>query len=280
MIYQEIPLNGLLSDWDQSDENARLTLYLQQPSAEWSENAIFPCVLICPGGGYEMTSDREAEPVALKYAGMGYSVAVLRYSTNHRHFPVQLCELSMAMVWLRRNAAQFCLNAQQIAVCGFSAGGHLAASLCNLYDLPLLQEAMPMEKGENRPDAAILGYPVISTGSCAHVGSFQNLFGNDLDENTRQILSLENSVHENCPPCFIWHTADDDCVPSENSLLYALALKHCNVPFELHLYPHGPHGLSLCDCTTSNLPTHKLADVAAWFALSVRFLDKTLAVSR
>ncbi|MEG1446704.1 MAG: alpha/beta hydrolase [Ruthenibacterium sp.] len=280
MIYKTILLNDVMDGWTQSDATASVTLYLQEHSKEYEPDGCFPCVVVCPGGGYEFTSDREGEPVALRFAGKGYSAAVVKYSTNHRTFPTQLCELSMVVAWLRRNAKAFHLQANHIAVCGFSAGGHLAASLCNLYSLPLLREQLPIAEDENRPDAALLCYPVISSGEFAHVGSFENLCGDVVDAKMRALLSLETSVHANCPPCFLWHTADDNAVPSENTLLYAMALRRYHIPLEMHIFLQGPHGLSLADCTTTNLAESKLPDVAKWFDWSVRFLDRIFAVPR
>lgn len=276
MLYKELPLNSLLPEWTRSDSDAHVTLYLQQPSQEWNPQGVFPCVVVCPGGGYGMTSDREAEPVALRYAGAGYSAVVVRYSTEQCHYPMQLCEVSVVFAWLRRHARELSLDPGRLAVCGFSAGGHLAGTLCNLYHLPFLNQLLHLQPGENRPDAAVLGYPVITTGAYRNEESFSYLIGDDLDQEALRNISLENSAHPQCPPCFLWHTAADTDVPCENSLLYAAALRRCGVLVELHLFPFGPHGLSLCDETSSRDPAYQCPEAADWFRLSVRFLRQIL----
>lgn len=279
MIQKKLLLNGLFCGWEHSDPDASLTLYLQEPSGEIDAGRMYPCVIVCPGGGYEFTSDREAEPVALRYAAMGYSAAVLRYSTGGAKFPTQLCELSMAAAFLRRRQ-EFQLHPQKIAVCGFSAGGHLAGSLCNLWNHPLLRELLPVEEGENKPDAAVLCYPVISSGKFAHAGSFTNLLAEDASETSKELLSLEHSVNAENPPCFLWHTADDASVPVENSLLYAMALRENRIRTELHIYPEGSHGLSLAEYSTTNSQRLKSRTIAQWFPQSVRFLDEVFETPR
>ena len=279
MIQKKLFLNELFSGWKNSNPDAGMTLFLQEPSGEIDGGRKYPCVIVCPGGGYRFTSDREAEPVALRYAAMGYSAAVLRYSTGGVKFPIQLCELSLAVAFLRRRE-EFHVEPQKIAVCGFSAGGHLAGSLCNLWNLPLLRDLLPLKEGENKPDAAILSYPVISSGKYAHKGSFANLLGEGTPEPVKALLSLENSVNEKNPPCFLWHTAEDGSVPVENSLLYAMALRDKRVRMELHIYPEGPHGLSLAEYSTTNIDKLKSRSAAMWFPQSVRFLDEVFGVPR
>jgi acetyl esterase/lipase len=150
-----------------------------------------------------------------------------------------MLEDALAAVYtVRSNAKMFAVNPDKVGVMGSSAGGHLAASslvLSNLYscDKPL------------RPDFGILCYPVITSGEYAHRGSFSNLLGENPDAPLLKTLSCEQQVSPDTPPCFIWHTADDPGVPVENSLLFAAALSRSKVPFELHIYPHGAHGLGL-----------------------------------
>lgn len=280
MIYKTMALNGLIDGWTQSDAETTLTLYMQEPTAEIDAERTFPCVVICPGGGYEFTSAREAEPVALRYAAKGYSAVVLRYSTGTKRFPIQLCEVSMTLAWLRRNCAALHLCENKIAVCGFSAGGHVAASLSNLYDLPAIRAYLSIAPEENKPNAAVLCYPVITSGAFAHRGSFEHLIDAKTDAAMQEKISLENSVHANCPPTFLWHTADDTCVPVENSLLYAMALRRFQIPLEMHVFLSGVHGLSLADSNTTNVPEGKQRDIAEWFDMSVRFLDRIFALDR
>ncbi|MDR3552786.1 MAG: alpha/beta hydrolase, partial [Clostridia bacterium] len=227
-----------------------LTSYCPDNTPEVDPDRKFPSIVICPGGGYEFTSDREAEPVALNFAASGYNTFVLRYSLAPARYPQALLELSAAMAFVRRHAEEFHVDPEQIAVCGFSAGGHLACSLGTLWQEPFIAETLKLAAGENRPNAMILCYPVISSGIFAHRGSFDNLLGTDAPAGLLEKTSLEKQVGPGTPPAFIWHTFDDDVVPVQNALLLAQALRDHNVPFELHIFPHGAHGLSLCDSRT------------------------------
>lgn len=262
----------MFSEWSNSLEPATLTLYLQEANLEIDANRLFPCIVICPGGGYEFTSSRETEPIALRYIAMGYSAAVLEYSTNTAKFPTQICELSIAVAWLRRHK-EFLIHPDKIAVCGFSAGGHLAGCLLNFWNSQVLLKSLPINSGENKPNAGILCYPVITTGKFSHVSSFNYLLGDNLDIQNQELLSLEKSVNMYNPPCFLWHTADDCSVPVENSLLYAMALHKYNIQMELHIYPKGPHGLSLGDYCSADSPEFKNPIAAQWFMQSILFLN-------
>lgn len=277
MIYKKLFLNEIFPGWNQSNPEANLLLYLQESSQEIESERLFPCVVVCPGGSYEFTSDREAEPVALRYTSMGYSAVVLRYSAGHVKFPIQLLELSMTIAWLRQNKS-FQIHNDKIAVCGFSAGGHLAGSLLNLWDNPLIVEKSLFQQGENRPNAGVLCYPVITMGEFSHLHSFANLLGEGTDRCPYTVLSLENSVNEKNPPCFLWHSLDDPAVPAENSLLYAAALRKYNIPMEFHIYPDGEHGLSLGDYSTTNSKEVKSYVASQWFSESVRFLNSLFEI--
>ncbi|MPN19664.1 Acetylxylan esterase [bioreactor metagenome] len=206
-------------------------------------------MLICPGGAYYMTSDREAEPIARYFMMLGYHAFVLRY-TVAEHGPVggeyvPLLDASRAMAYIRSRAAEWNMYTDKIGVIGFSAGGHLAASLGTMWQDEYVNRTLSLEYGANRPNAMILAYPVISGGTFAHRGSFCNLLGEaDNDPERIKFWSLENHVTPLCPPSFVWHTASDDCVPVVNSLCFCTALSENNIPFELHVFPEGDHGLS------------------------------------
>lgn len=202
-----------------------------------------PAVLIMPGGGYEYTSDREAEPIAMTFASRGYQAFVLRYSCSPARFPVPLREAAMAMRYIRENAKAYNVESNMVGAIGFSAGGHLCGMLGTMYDAPELKDIAPAEMV--RPDALALCYPVAVSWGATHEGSFLNLCGED--EALRQRLSIEKQVRPDMPPTFLWHTRDDGCVPVRNSLLVAQALEEKGVAFAMEIFATGWHGLSLAN---------------------------------
>ncbi|MDD3251576.1 MAG: alpha/beta hydrolase [Lachnospiraceae bacterium] len=212
-------------------------------------------VVICPGGGYEWLSDREAEPVAAAFEKAGWKAEVLRYSVGRDLGTKPLLELGRAVALAKANAP-----GEPVVVCGFSAGGHLAGSLGVHYQ----------DLGLARPDAMILCYPVITAGAYAHRASINNLCKTD-----QEYYSLEQHVTNDTPPTFLWATMSDDEVPVQNSLLMAEALGEAGVPYELHIFPKGVHGLSLCTPEVDEPERGRLADVhvARWFALCVEWLE-------
>ncbi len=204
-----------------------------------------PCVLICPGGGYAMCSQREAEPVALQYLKEGYNAFVLWYTVAPKHFPHALREVAASVELIHRNAEAWNCDEGLVAILGFSAGGHLAALYSNAYDWPEVREVLP----ESKPvQASVLCYPVISADpAVAHMGSFECLLGHlPLTTEETERFSCDRLVRDTTPPAFLWHTSEDNCVPVQNSLRYATALADHHVPFELHIFPYGYHGMSLC----------------------------------
>ncbi len=228
-----------------------------------------PAVLIFPGGGYEHVSPREAEPVALRFTAKGYAAFVLEYSCGPHPFPVALREAAMAMKYIRENAQDLEVNASMVAAVGFSAGGHLCGTLGTLYDDAVLKDIGSSEV--LRPDVLGLCYPVAVSWGKTHEGSFQNLtFG---DAELRSRLSLDRLVRPDMPPVFLWHTRQDASVPCRNSLIFATALAETQVPFALHIYHKGPHGLSVADETA--YPAGKVpavsADVTGWIESMMEF---------
>lgn len=220
-------------------------------------------VLVCPGGGYATRAPHEAEPVARAFNEAGYHAFVVQYRVApHRH-PEPLLDAARAIQLIRERANGWHVDPAHVAVCGFSAGGHLTASLGVHYDLDVLHESGLPDAPPCRPDALILGYPVISAGVSRHAGSFKNLLGPDPAPAALDLMSLERQVTDATPPAFLWHTADDPAVPVENSLEFAMALRRHDVPFELHVYPSGRHGLGLA-------PEHP--HIATWMDLSCAWL--------
>lgn len=263
MIYERI---NIWNDCKSSIKTeATMDAYIPDNSPEIDTERLHKAVLICPGGGYHFTSDREAEPIALEFLSKGIAAFVLRYSVAPARYPTALLEVSRAMWIIRENANQWHINTNDIAVCGFSAGGHLAANLATQWNEKFISEKLGMPSEMNKPNKLILCYPVILSekGRC-HRGSFENLLGEGLSEEEYSSLSLEKLIGQHTPPTFLWHTFNDGAVPCDSSLEFALALKKHNIPFEMHIYPDGPHGLSLCDERTTKpaSPTHPY--IANW----------------
>lgn len=240
-----------------SGEKAELSGYVIENSEEMHPNRVRPTVVICPGGGYSMVSAREAEPVAERFVGMGYNAFVLRYTCAPARFPVALEQTAASVALLRSKACEWNIDSGAIVIAGFSAGGHVAASLATLWNKTELWNkpvsgAAGFDPEAIRPNGLMLGYSVITSGEFAHRDSFVKLLGEKADdaEALRQV-SLELQVDEDTPKTFLWHTMTDDVVPVENSTMFALACKNHNVSVEAHLYPHGGHGLSLGTQETS-----------------------------
>jgi acetyl esterase/lipase len=221
-------------------------------------------IMICPGGGYSWLSPREADPVAQAFLAGGYAAAIVYTTVREDDKAPLLGNLPLRQLG---EAAEFCRKnypGLKLIVCGFSAGAHLAASLgTHFSDLQL-----------PRPDGMILGYPVITSGEYAHRGSMANL----APVGEQEWYSLERYVTAETPPVFLWHTVTDPEVPVQNSLLFAEALSRANVSYELHLYPRGVHGLSLCTPEVDEPEKNRLADphIAGWFALCLEWLGTVL----
>jgi len=233
-----------------------------------------PGILLCPGGGYTAVSPREAEPIALRLLAMGCNVFLLKYSVAPHCFPVQLREAAAAMELIHVNSESWDTDPAKIAMMGFSAGGHLSAHYANAYDCPEVREVFP----DSKPvQANILCYPVITADEKHwHKGSFLSLSGHayPLAPEVAKKLSCEKMVTDRTPPAFLWHTAADGAVPVSNSLLYAQALADHKIPFALHIYPYGSHGLSTVDEETNATlqPGSELAQT--WLPELSRWLKK------
>jgi acetyl esterase/lipase len=173
------------------------------------------------------------------------SAFVLDYRVAPYKHPVPLMDAQRAIRTVRAKAKEWRIDPKKIGILGFSAGGHLAGSAATLFDEGKADATDPIDRESSRPDCAVLCYPVLTFGQFRHHGSMVNLIGENPDEALRKTLSLENSVTPKTPPTFLWHTADDNAVPVENSLMFAEALAKNKVPFALHVFPHGPHGVGL-----------------------------------
>lgn len=209
-----------------------------------------PCILVVPGGAYCVVAPSEGELVALKFYEKGYQAFVLTYTVNFlQQVPLKLQplkDISRAVRYIRRNADAFGVIQEELTVCGFSAGGHLCGSLCVHYE-DIKDESAEYSGISNRPDSAVLSYPVITSGEKAHRGSFIALLGEDASPEELEYMSLEKQVTEKTPPCFLWATATDEAVPVENSEMYVRACREKGVPCAFHMFTSGKHGLSLAD---------------------------------
>jgi len=202
-------------------------------------------VIVLPGGGYARHAAHEGEPVARWLNTLGISSFVLVYRVAPYRHPYPLLDAQRAVRLVRRRAAEWGIDPGRVGVLGFSAGGHLASTLGTHFDSGDAGAEDPVEREPCRPDLLILGYPVITLLEKTHAGSLHNLLGESPDPELRRALSNELQVTAETPPTFLWHTADDKGVPVENSLLFASALAQHGVPFALHVYPSGKHGLGL-----------------------------------
>ena len=219
-----------------------LTAYL--PTEGTSTDASF---LVLPGGGYGALAGHEGEGYAKWLAAQGIAAYVLKYrlgSSGYRH-PVMLQDAARALRTIRAWARRDRRDPARIGIIGSSAGGHLASTLLVRHDGGQRDAADPVERESSRPDLGVLCYPVISSGEHAHRGSFNKLLGENAPAELLQEVSSELHVTKETPPAFLWHTTADQAVPVENSLLFASALARAEVPFELHVYEKGGHGLGL-----------------------------------
>ena len=233
-----------------TDDGVTLTAYLPDFSKEMKHLAKRPAMLVLPGGAYMFCSDREAEPVAFAYNAQGYNTFILRYSVGKEKgvFPGPLEDAELAMQTILDNAEDWGVDTDKIAAIGFSAGGHLCAALATMAKV--------------RPAAVILGYPCI-------LDSISNILA-------EPVPSLDVKVDAQTPPAFIFHAAEDNCVPVEHSLAFSTALAKAGVPFELHVFEKGYHGFSLANNYVYENQDHVdyLAHLKCWVEMSVRWLHE------
>lgn len=254
------------------DRQAVMTVFLLPSSPEMPYQHSKPVVLVCPGGGYQFRSDREAEPIAMHFLAAGMHAAIVRYNVDTVRYPAAALELAWCVQECRRHAEEWHVRPDSIHVIGFSAGGHLACTLGTTWHWPVFAQALGTDVS-CRPDSQILSYPVVTMGEFTHVGSREHLLGADATQEAIDTMSLEKQVTDRTVPTFIWHTVEDNAVPVENSLQYASALRRAGVPFEMHLYEQGHHGLSTCDGVTNN-EGGIYPDNQDWIKKAIRFIQR------
>lgn len=219
-----------------------LTIYLPAP-----ERASGAAMVICPGGGYGGLAPHEGGDYArfLNESGIAGFVLKYRLGPSGYHHPAMLQDAARAVRTVRARAAEWHVDAKRVGIMGSSAGGHLASTLLTHFDAGQPDASDVIERQSSRPDLGILCYAVNTMGQYTHQGSKNNLLGKNPSPELVRDLSNELQVTSNTPPCFIWHTWEDTVVPVENSLQFAEALRKAGVPFDLHIYQKGPHGLGL-----------------------------------
>lgn len=202
-------------------------------------------VIVCPGGGYAGRAGHEGNEMGEWFQSNGITTFVLEYRVFPNMHPAEISDAIRAIRYVRHHADEYGLDRDKIAVMGFSAGGHLAGSLSVHYDKKMYEPMDEIDKESAKPNASIICYPVIDMGLYRHDGSRQNLIGSNPTAEMIDFMSLHKQVNSETPEAFIWHTSSDNAVPVMNSMLYAEALSHHNINFEMHIYPMGPHGLGL-----------------------------------
>jgi acetyl esterase/lipase len=230
-----------------------------------AERATGAAVVVCPGGGYQVVAaDHEGRQVAEWLNSLGASAFVLQYRLGPRYrHPAPLQDAQRAVRLVRARAREWGVDPRRVGILGFSAGGHLASTVATHFDDGRPEAADPVERQASRPDFAVLCYAVISLyDPPAHSGSRRNLLGEPAAPALVELLSNERQVTVRTPPTFLWHTADDGAVPVTNSILFFEALTKAGVPGELHVFPHGRHGVGLAQGDPALSQWPKLC--AAW----------------
>lgn len=272
-----------------------LTAYLWESSPALNQQPR-PAVLICPGGGYAYVSDREAEPIALRFMAMGYQTFVARYGVHREGdeeclYPESIIDVGRAMLLIRTHAQEWRVDASRIALCGFSAGGHNVLMYAKLWDKPVMTGALSCQPDDIRPAACIAGYPV-TDGSIVWgevpeddpiMGVFKGyavaIMGTDHPtEEQIDAASPAKGDASSMPPTFLWATSEDGLVNVRHTLHMAESLSKAGVPFEVHIFEEGGHGLALADQTTSNHPHEMNSDAARWIELCGAWLLKRFAL--
>lgn len=273
MLIEKIDLFEYFHIAREGAERGTLTCFRHTQVEELRLRRLRPAVLVIPGGAYAFVSQREAEPVALRYFAQGFDCFVLDYDIAPHSYPEQLTEAAMAMLYLRRERDALDLSGR-IAAVGFSAGGHLCGCISLLWRDPALVSRFGKECADVRPDASVMCYPVVTADERYwHRDSFYHFCGGD--EQKFQTYSLEKHVPADAPPVFLWTTDGDTCVPPENAVMLYRALRNAHVPAELHVFEEGGHGMSVADLE-SNADyegQRRYRRAARWVELSLDFLS-------
>jgi acetyl esterase/lipase len=271
MIYQHI-------NHTEKFDDSRIEAYIHEPYAGLRITKR-KAIVVCPGGGYGGLSEREGEPVALQYFAAGLNAFVLRYSVAKKaENYAPLIEACLAIKYIRDHAEELHIDPNYVFITGFSAGGHLAAWTGTMWHIPEVQAYLDgADSSVCKPTATLPCYPVISSlPGVRHDRTMKTLNGGKPnDEEGMARFSIDRFVDEKTSPAFIWHTTNDACVSVMNSIIYAEALSKNKIPFELHIFPDGPHGLSLCNAETSTgQAAWNTPYVGQWLPMAIRFVTE------
>lgn len=290
----------------EDDPSVTLTTYVLEDSPEMLNGKSRPGVLVCPGGAYMFCSDREAEPIALRFAAMGYHAFVLRYSvySNGRYpyplpdktpvyekgvMPGPMREIGMAMLKIREHAKEWKVDMDRIILTGYSAGANNCAEYAVYWNQPVIYEYLGVKPEDLKPAACILGYGVFDYERMAKtlekIGdqgrikmnkSFNYAFFGctDPDEKTMAKASPARLITKDTPPMFLWATREDDTVPVDQTLYMAFQMEAAGIPCETHIFENGRHGLSLADQSVASAKEQIRPDVSVWVSLAQIWLEK------
>jgi acetyl esterase/lipase len=289
-------------------QDVTLTTYVLSDSAELLNGKKRPAVLICPGGAYLNCSDREAEPVALRFVAMGYHAFILRYSTyfqgapspfplpdhleinpNSVH-PGPMRDIGKAFLTIRAHMKEWLVDTEKIAICGFSAGAHNCAMYAVYWSDPVIYEFFGEKPEVFKPAAAILGYGIYDyhlmfgeitdpfAQALSNAAGMAFLGTTSPKSELLDIVSPALRITKNTPPTFLWATTADALVPVENTTRMATALAQAGLPFEVHIFEEGGHGLSLAEQSTAASLWELDAEAAKWVELAEAWLKKRFAL--
>lgn len=292
-------------------DDVTLTSYIIEPSPEMIGESLRPAVIVCPGGAYMSCSDREAEPIALAFLRMGYHAFVLRYSVGlepgqngfsldptqikvrpETIHPQPMRDIAKAFECINKNADKWHVDTKKIAICGFSAGAHNCAMYSTHWAKPVITEYVDIDKEALRPAACILGYPLtdyifMKENASKEKGSYNffkmsnTLFLGENWDTEEKLLDASPArlVDADTPATFIWTTSGDNLVPNQHSSLYAFALAEAKIPYELHVFQDGDHGLATADQSSAQALSQCNADAAKWIDLCACWLQKYFALN-
>lgn len=272
--------------------NATLTAYIQDPSMDQRFPIIRPAIMICPGGAYIGITEKEAEPVAMRFLAAGYHVFVLRYSigVGIGKFPAPFIDAAKAIMLIRQGAKKWSIDRSKISILGFSTGGHVAAVLATSWQESYLSETLEADNESFKPNALILGYPLLdlyqfnkkNLESSTQMGPLLEMMSTAIYGTTNpskeqmQEWNCKERVSEHMPPTFLWTTSEDALIDVEENMNFVKALAAEHIPYEFHIFEKGAHGLSLADQTVgySELEIKNHINAYKWVDLALNWLKQ------